>query len=96
MILESIDEIEGDSTMTITVKRDGEMITMSIDKILPSKLLWRVSILPYGCEEHIARSELSTFVHNRNPLKALWHINCVQGMHVMQDFDRNFSDDVSC
>lgn len=50
MILKSIDGFGQDLVKNITVERDGKMISMSIDDVLPSKLLWKVSILAYGCE----------------------------------------------
>ena len=50
MILESIDGFGQNSVINITVERDDEMIKMSIDERFPSKLLWRISVLAYGCE----------------------------------------------
>jgi hypothetical protein len=50
MILTSIDGFGQDLVKNITVERDGGMISMSIDDVLPSKLLWKVSVLAYGCE----------------------------------------------
>ena len=52
MILESTDGFGQDLVINITVERNGEMLDMSIGQILPSKSLWRVSVLAYGCESN--------------------------------------------
>ena len=49
MILESLDGLGQNLIINITVQRSGEMIDMSIEEPLPSKSLWKVSILAYGC-----------------------------------------------
>ncbi len=49
MILESLDGRE-DLVTNITVERNGEMIDMSVEEIVPPNSLWRASILAYGCE----------------------------------------------
>ena len=36
--------------VSVTVKRNGEMIEMCMEEPLPSKSLWKTSILAYGCE----------------------------------------------
>ena len=49
MILESLDGRK-DSKVNVTVRREGEFVSMSIGKQLPSKSLWNVIIQAYGCE----------------------------------------------
>lgn len=71
MTLESIDGTELDLMRTITVERNGDVITMSIDEILPSKFLWRVFILPYGCEANIAGSEISRLIYAQKILTGI-------------------------
>ena len=50
MILESLDGLGQNWGINITVGRNGEKIDMSIEEVLPSKSLWKASILAYGCE----------------------------------------------
>ena len=60
MTLESLDGRE-DLVTNITVERNGEMIVMHIEESVPPNLLWRASILAYGCENHriVTNYELS-------------------------------------
>ena len=48
MILESLDGRE-DLVTNITVERNGEMVDMRVEEIVPPASLWRASILAYGC-----------------------------------------------
>ena len=50
MILESLDGLGQDFIINITVQRSKEIIHMAIEEALPSRSLWNVTILPYGCE----------------------------------------------
>ena len=49
MTLESLDGRE-DLVTNITVERNGIMIDMHVEESVPPNLLWRASILAYGCE----------------------------------------------
>ena len=62
MILESLDGRE-DLVTNITVERNGEMIHMQVEEIIPPDSLWRASLLAYGCESHriVTNYELSKF-----------------------------------
>ena len=50
MALEKID---------ITARRNNEMISLTMEDVLPPKSLWNASISAYGCESHTAVTELS-------------------------------------
>ena len=50
MILESLDGLQQNLEINVTLERNGEMVDMSIDEPLPSKSLWKASVLAYGCE----------------------------------------------
>ena len=50
MNLASLDDLGQDVVINITVQRSGKMIYMAIEEALPSRSLWNVTILPYGCE----------------------------------------------
>ena len=50
MILESLDGLQQNLEINVTVERNGEMVDMSIDEPLSSKSLWKASVLAYGCE----------------------------------------------
>lgn len=52
MMLESLDGQES-SMINITVKREEEFVSMSIEEQLPPKTLWNVTIQAYGCEVEI-------------------------------------------
>ena len=45
--------------VNVSVQRDGEVVTMKSEKILPPKRLWNALILPYGCEADVQVTELS-------------------------------------
>ena len=72
MVLESLDGIESNLRVNISVQRDGEMVTMQTGEPLPPRRLWTALILPYDCEEdmHITEFELSKLFH----LRINWHI----------------------
>ena len=61
MVLESLDGLGQDFIINITVQRSGEIVHMTIDEALPSRSLWNVTILPYGCETNavVDATELS-------------------------------------
>lgn len=61
MNLEPLDGHGRSLLINITVERSGEMITMGLIEDLPSKSLWKASVLPYGCEfeTDIVPTELS-------------------------------------
>ena len=63
MMLESLDGIGSNLRVNISVQRDGETVTMQIEKPLPSKCLWSASILPYNCEANMQVAELSKLHH---------------------------------
>ena len=50
IILESLDGLEDNLVINITVERNGEMIDMLTEETVPPNSLWRASILAYGCE----------------------------------------------
>ena len=50
VLLESLDGHARDVMINITVHRDNEIISIMMEDILPSKLLWNASVLAYGCE----------------------------------------------
>ena len=50
MILKSLDGTQIDSTVTITVQRNGESVELRLERQLPSKTLWNVSLLAHNCE----------------------------------------------
>ena len=50
MMLKSLDGCEHNFKINITMRREGEFVSMSIGKQLPSKSLWSVIIQAYGCE----------------------------------------------
>ena len=57
--LESHDDIGNDLRINITVHRNSDMITLTMEDVLPPKSLWNASILAYGCETHTTVTELS-------------------------------------
>ena len=57
--LESLDDLGNNLTINITVRRSNEMISLTMEEVLPPKSLWNASILAYGCETHAAVTELS-------------------------------------
>ena len=68
MILESVDGLGLSLMINITVQRNREVISISIEEPLPPKTLWNVSVLAYGCEADtvVKGVELSKsiFIHN--------------------------------
>ena len=50
MVLKSLDGTQSDSTVNITVQREGESIELRLERQLPSKTLWNVSVLAHNCE----------------------------------------------
>ena len=59
VILESLNVLGNNSTINITVRRNNEMISLTMEDVLLPKSLWKASILAYGCETHTAVIELS-------------------------------------
>ena len=59
MSLESIDDLGLDLNTNITVERSGEIVSMSVEDVLPPKTLWKASIFPYGCQTDTIPIELS-------------------------------------
>ena len=53
MKLTSLDGFHGDSAVMINTSREGEMVELSLERHLPSKGLWRVSVLAHSCEVDI-------------------------------------------
>ena len=62
MELESLDGLQSDSTIMINTSREGEMVELHLERQLPSKRLWSVSVLAHGCEADtvVEDFELST------------------------------------
>ena len=52
-------------TIYITVRRNNEMISLTMEDVLPPKSLWNASILAYGCETHTAATELSESLNKK-------------------------------
>ena len=52
MSLESLYDHGKDLEINISVQRNEEMITMRLNETLPSKSVWKASILAYGCESN--------------------------------------------
>ena len=50
MILESLDGFNDNLVINITVERNGEIVDMRTEETVRPNLLWRASILAYGCE----------------------------------------------
>ena len=50
MVLKSLDGTQSDSTVNITVQREGESVELRLERQLPSKTLWNVSVLAHNCE----------------------------------------------
>ena len=50
MILESLDGLNDNLVINITVERNGEIVDMRTEETVRPNLLWRASILAYGCE----------------------------------------------
>ena len=50
MLLKSLDGTQSDSTVTINVQREGESVELRLERQLPSKKLWNVSVLAHNCE----------------------------------------------
>ena len=59
VLLESLDGLGNNLRINITVRRSNEMISLTMEDVLPPKSLWNASILAYGCETHTAVTELS-------------------------------------
>ena len=59
VLLESLDDFGKKLRIDITVHRNNEMISLTMEDVLPPKSLWNASILGYGCESHTAVTELS-------------------------------------
>ena len=57
--LESLDGLVNNLRINITVRRNNEMISLTMEDILPHKSLWNASILAYGCETRTTVTELS-------------------------------------
>ena len=60
-MLESLDGLKWNLVINITVERTGEMIDIQMEEVLPSKSLWKTSILAYGCESDASLTELSKY-----------------------------------
>ena len=69
MILEPLDSLRQNLVISINVQRNGEMIYMMIEELLPSKSLWNAEILPYGCEADtlVDNNELSNNQFTEKP-----------------------------
>ena len=64
MVLEPLDGHQEQNLMiNISVERSGEMVNMSVDGEIPTKTLWNVSLLAYGCQSDtvVKGVELSEF-----------------------------------
>ena len=59
MTLESLDGIESNLRINISVQRDGETVTMQTGEPLPPRRLWTALILPYDCVVDMQVTELS-------------------------------------
>ena len=67
MNLVSLDDLGQDFIINIMVQRNGQMTHMAIEGALPSRSLWNVTILPYGCEADtvVNNIELSRYNEDR-------------------------------
>ena len=50
MEFKSLDGLQSESTIMINTSREREMVKLHLERQLPSKRLWRVSVLAHGCE----------------------------------------------
>ena len=62
MELKSLDGLQSDSTIMVSTAREGESVELHLQRQLPLKRLWSVSVLAHGCEADtvVEGFELST------------------------------------